>query len=801
MSKNSEALDKLQKQLDQIAKKFRELGKPNENPFNNFTADKLLQDFKDVDKAAKALDGTLFVVNDRLDALNNSTDNLVRQMEAVLDEIKKSETPLKRMNKAFKGLVGVAQDLADESERSTSFNARDLAKLKDKITLQSKAARDQAESLLREIHLKNQEYKLGDKTKKLTDQDIKNKTAALGILKDLDGTQQALVDKLDRRVKLEEKYLKKIGFGGQLASGLDKALQKAGLPALGIADAMEKAKKNFIDTNGESNVLKDTSKELMGNLKNAASFANLAQLAFVALFKAMKEVDKASGEFAKNQGISYKDTLALRGEMNKVAKASGDILVTSQALMETQASLNSFFGTSVKFTGEMASDFAQLTKRTKMTAETQGLMALEMGKTGKTAMQLTKELNTQTFELNNQKGVQMSVKQIQDAIGKTAASLQLTFKGSTKELANQVTSARALGTTLQGVEQISKSLLDFESSIQAELEAELLLGKDINLERARAAALQGDLATVAEEVMENQSIMEAFNTKNVIAQEKAAAALGMSREDLANMVLEQQKLETVRAFGAENMNQAQKKYNDLRAQGLTAEQAAAQVGDESLANQLQSASVAERFEGIMLRIQEVFIGFAEPILGIVDGILTMTSGAENLANILIGIAGLYGAIRAYQIVSAALDRRKIQNEKKVLALKTGQAAASSVINPVAAVAGIVVAGLAAAAIYSSMNDGIIESDPAGFGKRKFLDKGSITSFNDADNVKVVAGTNAQEMAPGGGGEFVKTLISEVRNLISVNTKILDKDTNAYFDGDNVSNKVTNRQVKNGRKLQ
>ena len=39
-----------------------------------------------------------------------------------------------------------------------------------------------------------------------------------------------------------------------------------------------------------------------------------------------------------------------------------------------------------------------------------------------------------------------------------------------------------------------------ESSIQSEMEAELLTGKDLNLERARAAALNGDAAALAAEI-------------------------------------------------------------------------------------------------------------------------------------------------------------------------------------------------------------------------------------------------------------------------------------------------------------
>ena len=781
MSKNSDELKRIQAQLDEIAKKYQELGKSGENPFENMDAQKVVDQFKDADKAAEALNNTLFTVNDRLDALNNSTDDLVQQMKAVVREIDNSQKPLNQMNKAYKGLIGAAQNLADESDRSTSMNSKDLAKLKDKAIIQAKYARANADALAKELTIKKF-------TKGLSDKEEAQLKSSLGILNDTDGTQRAVLDKIDARIKLEDEYNRKLGFGGKLAEGLDKALQKAGFPALGIADAIEKAKKNFIDSNGETRLLTDVAKELKDNLKESASFANLSQLAFVALFKAMKDVDKASGEFAKNQGISYEDTLALRDEMNKVAITSGDILVTSQALMETQASLNEFFGTSVKFTGEMADDFAQITKRTKMTAETQGLIALETMKTGKSAMQLTKELNTQTFELNAQKGVQMSVKQIQDAIGKTAASLQLTFKGSSKELANQVVSARALGTTLQGVEQISKSLLEFESSIQAELEAELLLGKEINLERARAAALQGDLATVAEEVMENQAVMEAFNTKNVIAQEAAAKSLGMSREDLANMVLEQQKLETIRAFGAENLNAAQEKYNKLREQGLTAEQAAAEVGDESLANQLQSASVAERFEAIMLRVQEIFIALGEPILGVVDGMISIVGSAENFAKILGVIAGIYAGIKTFNALDAVMQKRKERAKQKELAQETAIATAKTISNPIAAIAGLAVAAIVAGTILGSMSDGMIGPDG---GMIVSGPKGSI-QLDKEDSI--IAGTDligekSGKKERGGGARRDEALISEIRTLIGVNRQILAKSSVIEMNGNQVGQEI------------
>ena len=63
------------------------------------------------------------------------------------------------------------------------------------------------------------------------------------------------------------------------------------------------------------------------------------------------------------------------------------------------------------------------------------------------------------------------------------------------------------------LENIAGGLLDFESSIENELSAELLTGKDLNLERARGLALNNDMAGMAEEI-NNQIGSSADYTKN-----------------------------------------------------------------------------------------------------------------------------------------------------------------------------------------------------------------------------------------------------------------------------------------------
>ena len=105
--------------------------------------------------------------------------------------------------------------------------------------------------------------------KKLTKEQKEQAIAAVNILKDRNQIQGDLIDKIQDRIDLEDKFNRKLGVGGQLAKGLDSALQKAGLPSMGIASAIEEARENFIKTNGESSVFKDTMKGIGKNLKEA----------------------------------------------------------------------------------------------------------------------------------------------------------------------------------------------------------------------------------------------------------------------------------------------------------------------------------------------------------------------------------------------------------------------------------------------------------------------------------------------------------------------------------------------------
>ena len=60
-------------------------------------------------------------------------------------------------------------------------------------------------------------------------------------------------------------------------------------------------------------------------------------------------------------------------------------------------------------------------------------------------------------------------------------------------LAKAAVQARALGLSLDTTSKIAEGLLDFEQSITKEVEASVLIGRQLNFQKARELALNNDI--------------------------------------------------------------------------------------------------------------------------------------------------------------------------------------------------------------------------------------------------------------------------------------------------------------------
>lgn len=249
-----------------------------------------------------------------------------------------------------------------------------------------------------------------------------------------------------------------------------------------------------------------------------------------AIWNGFMKVDEAATEFTRITGQS---TSAI-SSMNSELASTVDILeVASNLSKEIGIAGNNFISP----------------QQLAAVAETRNLLGLSAEQATQLAIQTKLSgQNVDTFKKNVMAGVKQSNLQnrsgveygviIKDILN-TSEDITMSLGNNPEKLAKAATAARAFGLTLEDVDKIAESMLNFEDSISNELEAQLLTGKQMNLAKAREYALTNDLEGLSKELSKNGLTAAEYSNMNRLGQEKYAAALGISREQLAKSILAQ----------------------------------------------------------------------------------------------------------------------------------------------------------------------------------------------------------------------------------------------------------------------
>ena len=94
---------------------------------------------------------------------------------------------------------------------------------------------------------------------------------------------------------------------------------------------------------------------------------------------------------------------------------------------------------------------------------------------------------------------------------------------------------------MKTVHGVAESLLDFQSSIAAEMEASVILGRNLNLQRARELALLGDTSAMMDNILNQLGGEAEWNALNVLQRKSLSKALGMNVIQMQKLVSAQDK--------------------------------------------------------------------------------------------------------------------------------------------------------------------------------------------------------------------------------------------------------------------
>ena len=187
--------------------------------------------------------------------------------------------------------------------------------------------------------------------------------------------------------------------------------------------------------------------------------------------------------------------------------------------------------------------------------------------------------------------------------------------GSADNLARAAIEARALGTNLDEVASAARQSLNFADSLRAETEASVLLGRQVNLQRARELAQSKDLAGFQTEIVKQLGSQQEFLDAPIQAQEALAAATGFSVERIAELLDNSEKVESL--------------SNRLAGGPTFAEL----VGDEALSEITKFLNLLKQTVATVLQeLEPAFATVGEKLTGIVEEL----GGAKGIANSLAG---------------------------------------------------------------------------------------------------------------------------------------------------------------------
>lgn len=294
------------------------------------------------------------------------------------------------------------------------------------------------------------------------------------------------------------------------------------------------------------------------SLKNPMLALAAAALAIVA---AMRFLVSGSRDLAGNLGIAADQandimfrTKFAATQMSLLGYDSADLELTMKGVVDEFGSLDNLSVSSAK--------------EISMLAQNLGTSGLQIIKLNKSMMDLTGmsfEAATNFSEMAGEmaKAANVSAGKVIEDMAQNANKFAEFSMDGANGLAQAAIEAAKIGSNLSMVLGAADKLLDFETSLTAQFEAQVLTGKNLNLEKARQLSLEGDMLGLTQEIQKQVGSVGEIQSMNVIERRLIADAIGISSDDLLRVARGEQAKEQ------ETQQSLQKKTNKILIAGFS----------------------------------------------------------------------------------------------------------------------------------------------------------------------------------------------------------------------------------------
>lgn len=675
----------------------------------------------------------------------NNIQDLNRELSILEDSLTSISVLLKgKIEEAFENIGGVTERIADVYAKNLERSIRGMAKNSDSIlknTLGVLSGQNKSKDIAKQLlNLEMQKLAQARNIQMLKDNGLVDDARLISLQADLNEQYETQNQLLKKQLDFSNEINKKVGLTGKFLASSSK------IPFLGkILEGGEAlTKMNIAAANGASKV------GILGaGLKGVGAGISKSLLDPVTLFmffmtKALKanaeavELGKALGI----QGEYYRETLS------KIELSSGNINVTTENLVKAFGQLSASTGLAYKYTTDQLSTQIKLTEQVGLQAEDAAQInkfAIVNNKTSEeTYRSFVKGLTT----ARNQLKVGINFKTALTEAAKVSGELAVNLGYNPETIAKAVVQMKALGTSLEQTKSQGDFLLNWETSIESELKSELLIGQQMNLERARAAALTGDQITLAKELSNQGMTLQKFENLNVIARRSYAEALGLNVDQLSNQLqLQKQALDSGKSF--------------------------AQVTEEEARTALERQNAQDKFNKGIEKLTSLIGNLLAGPLGVMLDVVSDIAG--GIDKIISGLTKLMGSTAVKLLLGTLVG--------------AGIGVATGGLGWIPALIGAG-SGLGLSGASAAMGDDVVSP---GYGQRMILHPEGAVALNNNDTV--IAGTNLNNKQSINNNIDLTPMIAAINSVKTSIDKLYSKDTNLYMDGKQIGTTLTQGSYK------
>jgi len=686
--------------------------------------------FEDMPDDIRLINNLVGILNKEIYDLEHKFDSISKTLQNVLTDFNGAGKIISSINGSFSKLVSLTSKVQDHANGINVLSVKELKSIQNRANAEVKNLKFQQEQGEKELTSNKLTEKQREKLQDQVDEINKALAEKTSYLNQINGL-------LEEEIKNEIDVQKKLGLTGATIKGITSSLEKMGISSIFFADLNDDLRA-AAKSGGSLKVAMTGAVGLAKGLGQALTdpltlFTFFVKQGFLANSQVV-ELGKSLG----TAGEKFRETLT------NIELASSNINVTTTNLVKAFNELVTTTGFAYEFTADQLETQIKLTEQVGLQADEAAQIQRLGVLNNKTSEETYRSFVRGLAAARNQLRVGIDFKATLAAASKISGQLAANLGYNPERIAQAVVQAKAFGTTLEQTAKSGESLLNFESSIENELKAELLTGKQINLERARAAALVGDQVTLAEELNKQVGTSAEFTRMNVIQQRSLAEAVGMTADELA---------ETLRR----------------REEAIASGKSLAQVTEDEAAAAIERQKAQDKFnkgiEKLTSIIGNLLAGPLGQLLDVLSGVFTL------LSKIISGVQEILGSGITKTLMGA--------------------------------IGGFAVGGPAGALIGAV--GGAISSadDMVGYGARTLLTPTGAIALNNDDTV--IAGTNLSKgddtisLPKGsislGNSVDLTPMINAINEVKTSVAELAKRPVNLYMDGKQVGSNLVQGSYK------